>query len=111
MDIGKKECRYTNSVSDALGVYAYLYKQQTGLPNNYIHSRAPPTRRIGSEKFQQMRSEIFFDDVKIKDEAVVGLIDHIWAEASGEIGSVLAVPVKSITLDQVLYSCIFLTQR
>ena len=55
--------------------------------------------------------QICLTDVNIADseveKAVIELVDHIWAEATGHLDDILSIPANSITSEQVIHSTLY----
>ncbi|XP_062507413.1 protein mono-ADP-ribosyltransferase PARP4-like isoform X2 [Corticium candelabrum] len=93
------ECRFFTKVAEAEYVYGHLYQQHTKSPHNMskVQFLSP---RIGSVKLRKIFAELRLSTgVQSIQPRVARLVNCIWSEASGELSSILSVPVESIKCD------------
>ncbi|XP_071961516.1 protein mono-ADP-ribosyltransferase PARP4-like [Antedon mediterranea] len=97
---GSKECRYLQSSSDALKIYAHLYNLYSGPAHNYKKSNKFISRWIGSDKQRKISMESSFESDSLSSE-IVELVEHIWQEANEELNELLSLPQASLKKEQV----------
>ncbi|XP_067050666.1 protein mono-ADP-ribosyltransferase PARP4-like isoform X2 [Acropora muricata] len=101
-DEGIKECRYCNTLGEALGAYTVFYNQQTQAPYNMTKVESVLSHSIGSDKMIQMKiSDYCHEEDVILSPDVANLVDVLWNEATGSLSDILAVPVNTIKLEDV----------
>ena len=52
----------------------------------------------------QLQGELSLETGDMSDD-VADLVEHVWQEAVGELNAILAVPIESIKMDQVVVLC------
>ena len=52
----------------------------------------------------QLQGELSLETGDMSDD-VADLVEHVWQEAVGELNAILAVPIESINMDQVVCLC------
>lgn len=99
-DKGLIEYRFCSTSEEALFLYTHLYNEKLQAPYSMDHVHDMFSQHIGSEKFQQMMSELGLESETVSPP-VGELVEHIWREAMGELESIISIPVTSVKSEQV----------